>query len=125
MRQIKFRAKTLKNRRWVFGDLLHAGTEPADGEFEIMYWDEESGWMQERIDPNTIGQFTGMHDINGKDIYEGDILEVSYADEEPNLEVLFIHGAFTFIWDGCGDEYISYRPAHEWAKVIGNVYDDL
>lgn len=125
MRQIRFRAKALKGRRWVYGDLLHAGTDPADGEFEIMYWDDESGWMQERIDPDTIGQLTSLRDINGKDIYEGDILDVSYADEDSYLEVRFVRGVFAFLWNGdLDDEFPCNAPTHEWAKVIGNIYDD-
>lgn len=125
MRQIRFRAKALKDRRWVFGDLLHIGAGPADGEFEIMYWDDEAGWMQERIDSATIGQLTSLRDINGKDIYEGDILDVSYADEDSLLEVRFVHGEFAFLWDGeLDDEFPCNAPTHEWAKVIGNIYDD-
>lgn len=125
MREIRFRAKALKGKRWVYGDLLHAGTDPADGEFEIMYWDDESGWMQERIDPATIGQLTCLRDINGKDIYEGDILDVNYADEESYLEVRFVRGVFAFLWNGdLDDEFPCNAPTHEWAKVIGNIYDD-
>ena len=109
----------------MYGDLLHAGTDPADGEIEIMYWDNESGWMQERIDPATIGQLTSLRDINGKDIYEGDILEVNYADEESYLEVRFVRGVFAFLWNGdLDDEFPCNAPTHEWARVVGNIYDN-
>ena len=66
MREILFRAKTVKNVHWIWGDLFHAGTEPSDGEFAISYWDDEDGWMNENVQPNTIGQFTGLTDKNGK-----------------------------------------------------------
>ena len=81
MREILYRAKAMKEPRWVYGDLLRAGTDPADGEYEIMYWDDESGWMQERVDPATIGQFTGCLDKNNMRIFEGDIVEcVSWSE---------------------------------------------
>ena len=55
MREILFRAKTVKNVHWIWGDLFHAGTEPSDGEFAISYWDDEDGWMNENVQPGTIG----------------------------------------------------------------------
>ena len=76
MREILFRAKTLKDVRWIYGDLMRSGTDPADGEYDIMYWDDESGWMQEHIDPKTIGQFTGYLDSMNVRIFEGDIVNV-------------------------------------------------
>ena len=76
MREIRFRAKTIKGGQWIEGDLFRAGTEPSDGEFAISYWDDEDGWMNENVRPDTIGQFTGLTDKNGTQVYEGDILRV-------------------------------------------------
>ena len=76
MREILFRAKTIKNVHWIWGDLFRAGKEPSDGEFAISYWDDEDGWTYEYVQPGTIGQFTELLDKHGKRVFEGDILRV-------------------------------------------------
>ena len=113
MREILFRAKTVKNVHWIWGDLFRAGTEPSDGEFSISYWDDEDGWMNENVQPATIGQFTGLTDKNGKRIFEGDIVECVSWNEY-------------FSKDGKPME-----PFREWdiicngdIVVIGNIHDD-
>jgi len=78
MREILFRAKTVKNVHWIYGDLFKTGTDPSDEEWAISYWDDESGWMNERVQPETIGQFTGLLDCNNVRIFEGDIVNVTF-----------------------------------------------
>lgn len=80
MREIRFRAKTIKGGQWIEGDLFRAGTEPSDGEFAISYWDEDDGWMNENVRPDTIGEYVGLKDKNGTDIYEGDIMRIQTFD---------------------------------------------
>lgn len=80
MREILFRAKTVKNVRWIYGDLFKTGTDPSDEEWAISYWDDEDGWMNEQVQPETIGQFTGLLDSNNVRIFEGDILHVCFNE---------------------------------------------
>ncbi len=117
MRQIKFRAQDIASNKWLYGDLRHHKDD-------VCIFDQ-GGTKGEQVKRDTVGQFTGLRDINGKDIYEGDILDVSYADEDSYLEVRFVRGVFAFLWNGdLDDEFPCNAPTHEWAKVIGNIYDD-
>ena len=117
MRQIKFRAQDIASNKWLYGDLRHHKDD-------VCIF-EQGGTKGEQVKRDTVGQFTGLRDINGKDIYEGDILDVNYADEESRLEVRFVRGVFAFLWDGdLDDEFPCNAPTHEWAKVVGNIYDD-
>lgn len=122
MRETKFRGKRLDNGEWIEGDLLRM-----NGHWFIFPDPAPGGIDKYEVDPATVGEFTGLKDKNGKEIYEGDVMEI--PETEFNAEII---GRVLFEEDAY--YIIPLRGGHLWglhwslrkhdAKIIGNIHDN-
>lgn len=125
MRTIKFRARR-KNGKWVVGNFInhfstYFKTEERHSIFLPKPENDNGGYWVEDIDPETVGQFTGLYDCEGKEIFEGDILDFNGL----TVEVRFVRGVFAFLANGDLDEELCGDCRTDlFAKVIGNVYEN-
>lgn len=121
MRDIIFRGKEKKTGKWYEGDLVRL----KDG--------EKVSWHiygKAEVIPETVGQFTGLTDKNGKRIFEGDIIMdtgkyiryVKYSGECAQfVEMRYIDRLESEYVGRLGKGYANYRRSVE---VIGNIHDN-
>ena len=125
MRAIKFRGKpiqmTLPNGEHLCGNFVYGNLlKFASGVFHILV-PIDGGFDNYKIDPETVGQFTSLYDCDGKEIFEGDILDFNGI----KVEVRFVRGVFAFLVNGDLDEELYGDCRTDlFAKVIGNVYEN-
>ena len=128
MREILFRAKTLNGNEWVIG----AGVYKSEGYTWIITDDvtktENRGTGSDAIIPETVGQFTGLIDKNGKKIFEGDVLQFNYTGENRGVEgkaiVIFEYGKFGVLWSWHKEFVCLNGFANTTIEVIGNIHDN-
>lgn len=117
MRAIKFRGKSILTDEWFYGDLVHS----ADKKRTAILVNDKDSYDECEVVPETVGQFTGLYDCEGKEIFEGDILDFNGI----KVEVRFVRGVFALLVNGnLDDELCGDCRTDLFAKVIGNVYEN-
>ena len=129
MREILFRGKRVDNGEWIQGDLVQFLPH---GIVRIVT--QEPPYKDAEVDSDTVGQFTGLTDRNGKKIFEGDIIHLEYSQVffggeyfgEYTAEVSYKEGCF--ITDGInnGDEIETPLSGfdNDELEIIGNIHDN-
>lgn len=150
MREIKFRGKSIKTNEWHYGNLIIDTWGDSNNKTIFGILSERTApafvedWCPERVDENTISEFTGLYDKNGKEIYENDIVKAKYIEKrdfcgikydnemEFNELVVWKYQAFQLEIDNCGIKMYRYLNFYEnlnniklkELEVIGNIFEN-
>lgn len=132
-REILFRAKSIESGAWVYGSLCD---DPYRIEAEIC--DHDYVFLpRKNVDPDTVGQYTGVCDNNGNKIFEGDVMKTQFSTEPFGVVRWHING-YWFLDVSFGEKDLftcdSYAPLGELMQktingeritleIIGNIYD--
>ncbi|BAU27615.1 putative phage protein (TIGR01671 family) [Aneurinibacillus soli] len=115
MREVKFRGKSIDEEKegWFYGDYCSVPSP------NILFENSNKEIDCEPVIPETVGQYTGLRDRNGRKIYEGDIVRWPGSGDKVYVRVVTFE-KYTFHVGNILDGLCDYRDF----VVIGNIYDN-
>ena len=153
-REIKFRGYDPDTKRWYYGSLVKQNKttyvtsedydqNPSNTEWFIL-WDEMTDWclpnrhIRGSVDPKSIGEYTGLHDKNAREIYEGDIVSFGSVwnngddediDEEFHIGVVEYDPHYAVYNVNCeesGERRFLFTDVvnYDGFGVIGNIFEN-
>ena len=142
MREILFRGKySKKSPDWIEGS-FHRDEDTNICEIAYRYYKKENEtkagiWVYGVVDPETVGQYTGLTDKNGKKIFEGDIVRLTDEHNEMEWTAVVVfgnpNGDYNWGWqlnaieefDGNKDIllWVDMEESGVYCEIIGNIHD--
>jgi len=136
-REIEFRGKRLDDGQWLYGDLIRDNHQG----YYVFPIDCNGLCTANKVAPDTVGEFTGMTDKNGKKIFEGDIIYSEFSDKSNchclvgwnDEEACFgLMNEYNFRAKQEGYDFpkfdslvlLNFRSHAMKFEVIGNIYDN-
>ena len=120
MREILFRGKSVNTGEWIIGDYEHFYL--SDG--ELVVYISEWGKRNDKVLPNTVGQYTGLTDKNGKKIFEGDIVRLYHSDGFEEIGAIGWSNIDVRYKFASSDGFAYGIDVTDVFEVIGNIHDN-
>lgn len=129
-RNIKFsRGKCLDDGSWVYGYCIKYLTGRCFIYEPVISSVSENDMYEYEVDPETVGQFTGLHCKDSREIYEGDILHFTKYGNEYTAAVKWHKEIGAWCLQLNHEPRLGCRPLGDWLlydslEIIGNIHDN-